>query len=215
MNVPLTYFTVELAIFFLVSVRWLDLVLATKYIQEGLKLVRHSVSLPPSSTARGTVKIVAFTSTTNDLYQPHGSAHVDVTASAMAPKAKGKSTSSRQHRSQGGRVQKPLSRKERRKQERTVKKQRKAAQYSKKKAPLLPSPPPTTKSDRKPLKKPTSKSAHHEQESGLARLQRKRALESSSKRDDMEISRLEKLLKIKRRKKLPTSFKAEGLDCIL
>ena len=129
--------------------------------------------------------------------------------------SRGKPASSNQHKGKGGRFHKPLSRKERRKQERTAKKQRKAAQYLKKKVPVQPASPLPSKTDRKPLKGPAIKSSHDKQESGLARLQRKRALEDSSTRDDVEISRLEKLLKIKRRKKLPSSFREEGLDCIL
>ena len=34
-------------------------------------------------------------------------------------------------------------------------------------------------------------------------------------REEREIARLEKLLKMKKRKKLPSLFKEEGLDCIL
>ncbi len=117
-----------------------------------------------------------------------------------------------------GKSKKLLSRKQRRKQERAVKKQRKASHFLKQSEephqPSIPStvspqpsegqPPRTTsQSKRPPLKQPD-----------LTKLHRKRALEISNQREDAEISRLEKLLKIKRRKKLPTSFKDEGLDCI-
>ena len=121
------------------------------------------------------------------------------------------------------RTKKPLSRKQRRKQERADKKQKKTGQFLKSQEfilqPSSASPAPkkssTHQNDRKrpiPSKPKVSHSEQHE--SGLARLHRKRTVEVPNTRDDIEISRLEKLLKIKK-KKLPTSFKDEGLDCIL
>lgn len=48
-------------------------------------------------------------------------------------------------------------------------------------------------------------------------LERRAALLSANRREDRMISQLEKLLKLKRRKnkKLPSSFEADGLGCIL
>jgi len=117
---------------------------------------------------------------------------------------------------------KPLSRKRRRKMERLEKKQRIAGQFVRRKEekPLtvvneptkstIPSKPP------KPSKSTTKTPVpgRVETRTDVAKLHRKRALEAATRQDDAEISKLEKLLRIKKRKKIPSSFKEEGLDCI-
>ncbi len=153
-----------------------------------------------------------------DLYQPRGIVHplsLCFPAFAVLVMFSSKSPSSK------ARTKKPVSRKQRRKQERADKKQKKTGRFLKGEEVIIqPSSPAPTKSsphqnDKKrpiPSKPKLSHTQHHE--SGLARLHRKRTVEVPNTRDDIEISRLEKLLKIKK-KKLPTSFKDEGLDCIL
>lgn len=141
-----------------------------------------------------------------------------------------------------GRTKKPLSRKERRKQERFAKKKRTALFHSRK-ANINPSTRVNGRSldnNKKKLRKvnrtdlditnlPSSKgSGVVERERGSrSKSSKSRQLTVSSlqlgdkagqsaaiTREDKEIARLEKLLKMKKRKKLPSSFKQEGLDCI-
>ena len=117
------------------------------------------------------------------------------------------------------RVRKPMSRKERRKQGRAARKKRAAFFHSK-----------STITEFHPSDERTPRGIKKKQHNpGRANLmpggvEQRRAPDRGNKaahsqsaaltREDKEIARLEKLLKMKKRKKLPSSFKEEGLDCI-
>ena len=124
------------------------------------------------------------------------------------------------------RVKKPLTRKERRKQERHARKQRTAIFHSRNK----------TSADyltrnghnTRKIKKKLQKSGAADVGIDKIRTQAAKAPEVNSSikvrstasqslamaREEKEIARLEKLLRMKKRKKLPVTFKDEGLDCI-
>ena len=126
------------------------------------------------------------------------------------------------------RVKKSSSRKERRKIERAAKKRKNAAYFSRKKGPALLGTGDTVELQQKKLKKaqkevvqaasqPNEVLDKHtkKQHLELADVSRKSALLAANSKEDKEIAKLEKLLKMKKRKNLPTSFSKEGLDCIL
>ena len=126
------------------------------------------------------------------------------------------------------RVKKPLTRKERRKQERHARKQRTAIFQSRNKT----SADYTTRNGQntRKIKKKLQKSGAADVGIGKIRTQVAKVPEgkvnTSNKvrsttsqslamaREEKEIARLEKLLRMKKRKKLPVTFKDEGLDCI-
>lgn len=125
-----------------------------------------------------------------------------------------------------GRIKRPLTRKERRKQERTARKQRAAIFHSKNKSSVDFST--GNGQNVRKIKKKLQKSDAIDL--GVHRTHTQRAKTSEEKgsasgnevtvsrsvammREDKEIAKLEKLLRMKKRKKLPASFK-EGLDCI-
>ena len=142
----------------------------------------------------------------------------------MKPGKKGRE-SSRFRKDRLSRVKRPLTRKERRKQERTARRQRAVLFHSKIKstAEFVPE----NRENSRRIKKKLGRldvdisKAHSSQvnTSGNEKeIDSKRSMISLSAaviRENKEIARLEKLLKMKKRKKLPTSFKEEGLDCIL
>ena len=139
----------------------------------------------------------------------------------MLPKDK-KSTSIKGNGVKSGRVKKSISRKQRRKLERTAKKQRNAVHSFKGKCSgakgTLTAP--ADSQERSVNRSSTRQTVSHvgtrqaKSPRSLSNF-RKQALAISNKREDVEISKLEKLLKIKKRKNLPSSFRDEGLDCIL
>ena len=135
-------------------------------------------------------------------------------------------------RPRGGRVsriKKTLTRKEKRKQERLSRKNRATAVYNSKNGGVFDlskdgQSPRGAKKKRqkvnsKELKvtkrhsKKISRAGEGERESGKNGSNSRQS--SAIMREDKEIARLEKLLKMKKRKKLPTSFREEGLNCIL
>ena len=125
-----------------------------------------------------------------------------------------------------GRIKKPLTRKERRKQERTARKQRVAIFHSrnkssvdfseqnahriKKKLQKTGATDVTISKSHFSVKKTSSDDKKKERKSKKMTASQSAAM----MKEDKEIARLEKLLKMKKRKKLPTLFKEEGLDCI-
>lgn len=126
-----------------------------------------------------------------------------------------------------GRIKKPLTRKERRKQERTARKQRAAMFHSKNNSSVESST--RNGQNARKIKKKLQKSGTTDL--GVGRTHAESAKSSEEKastlgkgrtasqslavmREDKEIARLEKLLKMKKKKKLPVTFKEEGLDCI-
>ena len=126
------------------------------------------------------------------------------------------------------RVKKPLTRKERRKQERHARKQRTAIFHFRNKtsADYLT----RNGQNTRKIKKKLQKSGAADVGIGKIRTQVAKVPEgkvnTSNKvrstasqsiamaREEKEIARLEKLLRMKKRKKLPVTFKDEGLDCI-
>ena len=126
------------------------------------------------------------------------------------------------------RIKKPLTRKERRKQERTARKQRAAHFHTRSKTSLdfsTGSGQNTHKIKKKQQKIDGTDSRTHsvktcgndiKEKERFSRKSEKATFSQSAAmvREDKEIARLEKLLKMKKRKKLPASFKDEGLDCI-
>ena len=126
-----------------------------------------------------------------------------------------------------GRIKRPLTRKERRKQERTARKQRAAMFHSKNKSSVDFS----TRNGQNARKINKKLQKLSTTDSDIRRTHKQRAKTSEEKAsapgnevtvsrsvammsEDKEIAKLEKLLRMKKRKKLPTSFKEEGLDCI-
>ena len=127
------------------------------------------------------------------------------------------------------RIKKPLTRKERRKQERFAKKKRSVIFHSKKSntsftAQANGRTPHIHKNKRQSVDRVNLESSGKRASSKAVDVvaQGKDSPTKSSQvrqsaammREDREIARLEKLLKLKKRKKLPSSFKEEGLDCI-
>ena len=134
-----------------------------------------------------------------------------------------------------GRIRRPLTRKERRKQERTARKQRTAMFHSKNKNSTDEYSTRNGRQNTRKIKKKLQKSdlgiSRTAQSANTSKIKDHRASKSAAMiredkkiarvsqsaamlREDKEIARLEKLLKMKKRKKLPGSFKDEGLDCI-
>ena len=126
-----------------------------------------------------------------------------------------------------GRIKRPLTRKERRKQERTARKQRAAVFHSKNKSSVNFST--RNGQNARKIKKKLQKSGATDLGVSRTHTQRAKTLEEKASasgnevtvsrsvammREDKEIAKLEKLLRMKKRKKLPVSFKEEGLDCI-
>ena len=126
------------------------------------------------------------------------------------------------------RVKKPLTRKERRRQERHARKQRTAIFHSRNKTSVdyLTRNGQNTRKIKKKLQKSGAADvgiskirtqAARAPEEKVSTSSKVRSMESQSlamAREEKEIARLEKLLRMKRRKKLPATFKDEGLDCI-
>ena len=142
-----------------------------------------------------------------------------------------------------GRIRRPLTRKERRKQERTARKQRTAMFHSKNKNSADEYSTRNGRQNARKIKKKLQKSdlgisrtaqsanTSSEEKASTSKIKDRGANKSAAimredkkiarvsqsaamMREDKEIARLEKLLKMKKRKKLPGSFKDEGLDCI-
>lgn len=126
------------------------------------------------------------------------------------------------------RVKKPLTRKERRKQERNARKQRAATFHSKNKTRVDYST--RNGQNTRKIKKKLQKSGAVDLNISRTRTQTAKTPEGKPStlnkvhsmasrslammREEKEIARLEKLLRMKKRKKLPATFKDEGLDCI-
>lgn len=121
------------------------------------------------------------------------------------------------NRAKVDRVRKPLTRKERRRQERSARKKRAAIFHSKRSGVDLSTSNNGADKDasvvvfKRGRKRLETHPGFGEQEKGGSKPGQCAALA----REDKEIARLEKLLKMRKRKKRPTSFKEEGLDCIL
>ena len=120
------------------------------------------------------------------------------------------------NRAKVDRVRKPLTRKERRRQERSARKKRAAIFHSKRSRVDLSTSNNGADKDasvvfKRGRKRPETHSGFGEREKGGSKPGQCAAVA----REDKEIARLEKLLKMRKRKKRPTSFKEEGLDCIL
>ena len=99
---------------------------------------------------------------------------------------------------------KNINRKARRKKEREVKKKRKADFNNRFTSKELTKSDPSSKAKKKSKTKTTPKAAPSD-----------RKLSSvAEERDKNEIRRLEKLLRIRKKNKLPQSFSTDGLDCI-
>jgi hypothetical protein len=129
------------------------------------------------------------------------------------------------------RVKKPLTRKERRKQERNARKQRAATFHSKNKTRVDYSTTNRQNLNARKIKKKLQKSGAVDWSISRTRTQTAKTPEGKAstsnkvrgtasqllamRREEKEIARLEKLLRMKKRKKLPATFKDEGLDCIL
>ena len=143
----------------------------------------------------------------------------------MAPPGRGRKKTGSQTQSR-----KVPSRKSRRKQERVAKKQKKALYHSKQTLPLLTEQLTSSSTEKKivKVKRKCNETKDSQDEACSGSLSSKTVNSNPSKktwlikanaREKEEISRLEKLLKIKKKGKkkgkLPTSFKEDGLDCIL
>lgn len=116
----------------------------------------------------------------------------------------------------GGGV-KPVSRKKMRQQERAAKKQRKALYHSRQSQVLADQEVASPKAAESSVTKGSSSSQPSKRQ-GVNAVASKNKVQSSraSEQEKQEISRLEKLLKIdKKKKSLPNSFRQDGLDCIL
>lgn len=125
-----------------------------------------------------------------------------------------------------GRIKKPLTRKERRKQERSARKQRTAIFHSRNKSHVDFSEQNAHRIKKKPQKTGKTdvtinrnhfnvkKTSDDDKEEERKSKKVTASQSSAMMRENKEIARLEKLLKMKKRKKLPTLFKEEGLDCI-
>lgn len=121
----------------------------------------------------------------------------------------------------GNKAEKIFPRKKRRQQERAAKKQRNAlfhrtpaALATAGKSPTLPGPGPAANSTARQLKRPRGK-APPVSSQGQAPHSKPPPIAANHK-DEEEIAKLEKLLKINRKKKtVPNSFHQDGLDCIL
>ena len=136
----------------------------------------------------------------------------------------------RNERFRGGkvtRIKKPLTRKQKRKQERIARKRRAALFHSGNHTSMEFSTGSghDTLEVKKKLKKAdgTDSNIHsvniyddHKEKERVGKTEKAMSSQSDAlvKREDKEIARLEKLLKMKKGKKLPTSFKDEGLNCI-
>lgn len=110
--------------------------------------------------------------------------------------------------SKGGGL-KAVSRKKRRQQERAAKKQRKVLYNSRKSQNLA-----DEVVKLSPPKAPESSSSQPSKGKG-GDLKKKAWVGRANAQERKEISRLEKLLRIDKKKSLPNSFRQDGLDCIL
>ena len=117
---------------------------------------------------------------------------------------------------------KPVSRKERRKRERVAKKQKKVLYHSKQGQASLTSQEvvknivKASKERATPLKKSSPGSSSSGKKAEYVPADRKLQLAKANEREKKEIARLEKLLKVgKKKDKMPKSFQEDGLDCIL
>lgn len=109
-----------------------------------------------------------------------------------------------------------VCRRVRRKKQRAEKKARIAAYFTCKRSdPAITSPAPAMPTHPKrlkgKLKLPNEVSQDDKRDHGRGRP----TADHMISREDKEISRLEKLMGVKKRKKLPAYFKSDGLDCIL
>lgn len=106
-----------------------------------------------------------------------------------------------------------ISRKKRRQQERANKKKRKSLHHSQPETVLTQQ---VAKSTFRPSSTKSAENGKGSASSGVSNPSAPKKKVLSNGNDEKEISRLEKLLKIdKKKKRLPPSFHQDGLDCIL